>query len=89
MHLGAQFAIADERPKQFLHMSENEMEMLVSQVLDSNLNYTLQFGIGLHHAGLKENDRALVEELFTNNKIQVKFQLPVQTLHFIQRRTQN
>lgn len=66
-----QFAIADERPKQFLHMSENEMEMLVSQVLDSNLNYTLQFGIGLHHAGLKENDRALVEELFTNNKIQV------------------
>ncbi|MCO5571323.1 hypothetical protein L7F22_025061 [Adiantum nelumboides] len=66
-----QFAIADERPKQFLHMSEDDIEMLTSQVLDSNLNYTLQFGIGLHHAGLKENDRALVEELFANNKIQV------------------
>lgn len=66
-----QFAIADERPRQFLHMSEEEIEMLVLQVLDSNLKHTLQFGVGLHHAGLKESDRALVEELFTNNKIQV------------------
>ena len=31
----------------------------------------LPFGIGLHHAGLKEKDRKLVEELFVNQKIQV------------------
>ena len=52
-------------------MSEDEVEFLVQQVLDGNLKHTLQFGIGLHHAGLKESDRTLVEDLFTNNKIQV------------------
>ncbi|KAI5355723.1 hypothetical protein L3X38_008618 [Prunus dulcis] len=36
-----------------------------------NLRHTLPFGIGLHHAGLNEKDRYLVEELFANNKIQV------------------
>ncbi|KAL6291569.1 hypothetical protein ACE6H2_009079 [Prunus campanulata] len=35
-----------------------------------NLRHTLQFGIGLHHAGLNDKDRSLVEELFANNKIQ-------------------
>lgn len=47
------------------------MEMVVSQVMDDNLKHTLQFGIGLHHAGLNDRDRSLVEELFTNTKIQV------------------
>ncbi|KAI5336660.1 hypothetical protein L3X38_015928 [Prunus dulcis] len=36
-----------------------------------NLKHTLQFDIGLHHAGLNDKDRSLVEELFANNKIQV------------------
>ncbi|CAL8177850.1 unnamed protein product [Prunus armeniaca] len=27
-----------------------------------NLRHTLQFGIGLHHAGLNDKDRSLVEE---------------------------
>ena len=35
-----------------------------------NLGHTLQFGIGLHHAGLNDKDGSLVEELFANNKIQ-------------------
>ncbi|CAL9008933.1 unnamed protein product, partial [Prunus brigantina] len=35
-----------------------------------NLRHTLQFGIGLHHAGLNDKDKSLVEELFANNKIQ-------------------
>ncbi|CAL9008291.1 unnamed protein product, partial [Prunus brigantina] len=35
-----------------------------------DLRNTLQFGIGLHHAGLNDEDRSLVEELFANNKIQ-------------------
>ena len=42
---------------------------LVSQ--DSNLRHTLQFGIGMHHAGLGERDRKLVERLFVEQKIQV------------------
>ncbi|ONH96622.1 hypothetical protein PRUPE_7G141800 [Prunus persica] len=36
-----------------------------------NLRHTLQFGIGLHHVGLNDKDRSMVEELFANNKIQV------------------
>lgn len=38
---------------------------------DPNLRHTLQFGIGLHHAGLVEADRDLVESLFVGGRIQV------------------
>lgn len=44
--------------------------MVLSQITDQNLRHTLQFGIGLHHAGLNDHDRSAVEELFMNNKIQ-------------------
>jgi len=62
-----------ESPQQFLHMNSNELEMVLSQVKDSSLRQTLQFGIGLHHAGLNDGDKNIVEELFGNNKIQVRF----------------
>ncbi|XVF54413.1 hypothetical protein PTKIN_Ptkin05aG0178400 [Pterospermum kingtungense] len=66
-----QFAASDENPRQFLSMPEEDLQMVLSQVTDQNLRHTLQFGIGLHHAGLNDKDRSLVEELFANNKIQV------------------
>ncbi|WCJ35849.1 Activating signal cointegrator 1 complex subunit 3 [Euphorbia peplus] len=66
-----QYAAADEHPRQFLSMTEEALQMVLSQVTDQNLRQTLQFGIGLHHAGLNDKDRSLVEELFANNKIQV------------------
>ncbi|PON70319.1 Activating signal cointegrator 1 complex subunit [Trema orientale] len=66
-----QFAASDEHPRQFLSMAEEALQMVLSQVTDQNLRHTLQFGIGLHHAGLNDKDRSLVEELFSNNKIQV------------------
>lgn len=66
-----QFAASDEHPRQFLSMTEEALQMVLSQVTDQNLWHTLQFGIGLHHAGLNDKDRSLVEELFANNKIQV------------------
>lgn len=66
-----QFAASDEHPRQFLSVTEEVLQMVLSQVTDQNLRHTLQFGIGLHHAGLNERDRSLVEELFANNKIQV------------------
>lgn len=65
-----QFAASDEHPVQFLAMPEEALQMILSQVTDQNLRHTLQFGIGLHHAGLNDKDRSLVEELFANNKIQ-------------------
>jgi activating signal cointegrator complex subunit 3 len=40
-------------------------------VKDNNLKLSLEFGIGLHHAGLHERDRNIAEELFVNQKIQV------------------
>ncbi|XP_052179855.1 DExH-box ATP-dependent RNA helicase DExH14 isoform X1 [Diospyros lotus] len=66
-----QFAASDEHPRQFISMPEEALQMILSQVTDQNLKHTLQFGIGLHHAGLNDRDRSLVEELFANNKIQV------------------
>ncbi len=54
-------------------MPEEDLQMVLSQVTDQNLRHTLQFGIGLHHAGLNDRDRSLVEELFANNKIQASF----------------
>ncbi|KAK3440303.1 hypothetical protein EUGRSUZ_B00583 [Eucalyptus grandis] len=66
-----QFAASDEHPRQFLNLPEEELQMVLSQITDQNLRHTLQFGIGLHHAGLNDRDRSLVEELFANNKIQV------------------
>ena len=52
-------------------MTDEALQMIVSQITDSNLKHVLQFGVGLHHAGLNDKDRSLVEELFANNKIQV------------------
>ncbi|KAK9846320.1 hypothetical protein WJX81_001437 [Elliptochloris bilobata] len=65
------YAAADERPSQFVHMPEHELEQALVAVKDANLRHTLQFGIGLHHAGLGEADRTLVEQLFVGGKIQV------------------
>jgi hypothetical protein len=68
--LWMKFGAADEHSRQFINMPEEALQMVLSQVSDQNLRHTLQFGIGLHHAGLNDKDRSLVEELFANNKIQ-------------------
>lgn len=39
---------------------------------DTTLRHTLQFGVGLHHAGLPEKDRELVERLYVDGGIQVR-----------------
>ena len=45
---------------------------------DANLRHTLQFGIGLHHAGLVEGDRDIVEALFVGGQLQVHSTHPSQ-----------
>lgn len=65
------YLAAEDDPKQWLHMSEQEMQQIVGGVKDSNLKLTLAFGIGMHHAGLQERDRKTVEELFVHQRIQV------------------
>uniref|UniRef100_A0A1B6DYT0 U5 small nuclear ribonucleoprotein 200 kDa helicase n=2 Tax=Clastoptera arizonana TaxID=38151 RepID=A0A1B6DYT0_9HEMI len=65
------YLAAENNPKQWLHMPEDEMVLIVGGIKDTNLKLTLAFGIGLHHAGLHERDRKTVEELFVNQKIQI------------------
>lgn len=63
--------IADHNPKQWLNMDMLELEDLMAAIKDENLKLTLPFGIGMHHAGLSAHERAIVEQLFIEKKIQV------------------
>uniref|UniRef100_A0AA85J1R0 Activating signal cointegrator 1 complex subunit 3 n=1 Tax=Trichobilharzia regenti TaxID=157069 RepID=A0AA85J1R0_TRIRE len=65
------FVAASEDSKCWLHMKPEEMELICENIQEANLRLTLTFGIGLHHAGLQNKDRSLVEELFANQKIQI------------------
>ncbi|XP_064473851.1 activating signal cointegrator 1 complex subunit 3-like [Ornithodoros turicata] len=65
------FLAAENNPRQWLHMQHEEMDSVISRIHDQNLRLALAFGIGLHHAGLQDKDRRIVEELFVNQKIQV------------------
>jgi hypothetical protein len=60
-----------DNPRRFLHMPEVQMEQILATIKDPALKLSLQFGIGLHHAGIIDSDRKTVEELFYNSKIQV------------------
>ncbi|KNC80924.1 activating signal cointegrator 1 complex subunit 3 [Sphaeroforma arctica JP610] len=64
------FCMADEKPKQYLWMPEDDILPYLDAIRDSNLRNVLAFGIGLHHAGLHPNDRRIVENLFEQRKIQ-------------------
>lgn len=57
--------------KPFLHMGSEEISMLSEYIKDENLRHTIQFGVGMHHAGLEESDRKIVEDLFVKKKIQI------------------
>ncbi|XP_035221215.1 activating signal cointegrator 1 complex subunit 3-like isoform X2 [Stegodyphus dumicola] len=65
------YLVAEDDPRQWVHMKEQEVNSVISLIRDQNLKLTIAFGIGLHHAGLHERDRKLVEELFLHQKIQV------------------
>ncbi|ESO12122.1 hypothetical protein HELRODRAFT_62279, partial [Helobdella robusta] len=69
------YLAAEENPKQWLHMSEPEasrvLNVTTSSLMECNLKLTMAFGIGLHHAGIHEKDRQIVEHLFVRRKIQV------------------
>ncbi|CAF1136865.1 unnamed protein product [Rotaria sp. Silwood1] len=67
----AKYLLNDDNPKQWLHMPEYEINNLLTQIQDKSLRLTLPFGIGIHHAGLKDRDRHIVEELFVNQRIQI------------------
>ncbi|KAL9104629.1 MAG: hypothetical protein Q9163_000433 [Psora crenata] len=61
----------EDNPRRFVRMSEDDLQLNLSRVKDVALREALNFGIGLHHAGLVDSDRQLAEELFANNQIQI------------------
>ncbi|KAI7781701.1 hypothetical protein LA080_014467 [Diaporthe eres] len=61
----------EDNPRRFLKMDEDNLQLNLARVKDDALKEAINFGIGLHHAGLVESDRQLAEELFLNNKIQI------------------
>ncbi|CCU77629.1 activating signal cointegrator 1 complex subunit 3 [Blumeria hordei DH14] len=61
----------EDNPRRFMKMSEEELQDTLRRVKNDALKESINFGIGLHHAGLVESDRSLSEELFARNKIQV------------------
>ena len=65
------YCAMNDNPRRFLHMPESDLEPVIERIKDPSLKLSLQFGIGLHHAGLVNPDRKVVEELFVNNKIQI------------------
>jgi activating signal cointegrator complex subunit 3 len=54
-----------------VNMTPAEIDEVQQSVTDENLRNTIQFGIGMHHAGLTENDRKIVEHLFVTKKIKI------------------
>ncbi|CAH1724972.1 activating signal cointegrator 1 complex subunit 3 [Aphis gossypii] len=61
----------EDNPKQWVRKSDYEMDLIIENIRDPNLKLCLAFGLGLHHAGLQDKDRKIVEELFVNQHIQV------------------
>jgi activating signal cointegrator complex subunit 3 len=65
------FTANDDNPRKWLHLDGDVLETILPSVHDASLRHCLAFGVGLHHAGLVEEDRKLVENLFVDQKIQV------------------
>lgn len=58
-------------PRRFLKMDDAELLSVLENVKDDTLRLLLQFGMGLHHAGLVESDRQISHKLFEAGKIQI------------------
>ena len=59
-----QFVKPDDATREILLEETNDMK-------DPNFKGLLQFGFGIHHAGMSREDRGLVEELFADGHLQV------------------
>lgn len=62
---------SESNPRRFLRMDDQELLEVTAKIKDDTLRLSLQFGIGLHHAGLVESDRQYSHKLFEAGKIQI------------------
>lgn len=58
-------------PRRFMRMDDQELQEILETVKDDTLKLSLQFGMGLHHAGLVDSDRRIAHKLFESGKIQI------------------
>jgi len=58
-------------PRRFMRMEDFELQKILENVKDETLRLSLQFGMGLHHAGLVDSDRQIAHKLFEAGKIQI------------------
>eukprot|EP00736_Rhodelphis_marinus_P006135 Rmarinus@m.26158 len=65
------FVAATENPQQFVHADPDIIDHAIEKCRDATLKHTLSFGIGLHHAGLCDKDKDIVEDLFAKSFIQI------------------
>ncbi|CCW66840.1 unnamed protein product [Phytomonas sp. Hart1] len=65
------FLLAENNTPKWIHMEVDEIEKMISKLTDPYLKHCMQFGVGIHHAGLLESDRFIVEEAFRSTKIMV------------------
>ena len=62
---------SDNKPKQFLTVSEKEIEQIISSIKEKNLKHVLAYGIGFVYEGMNEDEKSLVYQLFEAQAIQV------------------
>lgn len=65
------FLLMEGHTAKWVHTSVEEVERLTAKLDDPYVKHCLQFGVGIHHAGLLECDRTVVEGAFLSNKIQI------------------
>ncbi|KAG5505245.1 hypothetical protein JIQ42_07452 [Leishmania sp. Namibia] len=65
------FLLMEGNTAKWVHMDVDQVQNYTSKLDDPYVKHCLQFGVGIHHAGLLEGDRTIVEEAFLSNRIQV------------------
>jgi len=64
-------AAADDKPKRFLHVSDDAMKPHLAAAREKSLKQTLEYGVGFLHEGFSNTERAVIERLFEAGAIQV------------------
>jgi pre-mRNA-splicing helicase BRR2 len=64
-------AAADDKPKRFLHVSDEAMKPHLAAARERSLRQTLEYGVGFLHEGFSATERAVIERLFEAGAIQV------------------
>lgn len=65
------FLLLEDNSAKFVRMSAEEVQRNLQLISDPHLKHCVQFGIGIHHAGLCEGDKALMEDLYRSGRLQI------------------